>query len=101
DLKCDRVNDCGDESDEEDCSSSCPDQENWFRCTKASCIPIKQRCDGNVDCPEEDDEMNCSKDASHCRRDEFLCDLHRCIPLTMKCDGVPDCRDGTDEPVVP
>ena len=49
------IDDCGDNSDEENCAHDCP--EHMFRCTKNGfCINASWKCDGDADCTDGTDE---------------------------------------------
>lgn len=61
---CDKIDDCGDKSDEKECSSG-----NWrsanvnvsvkceeFKCSTGACLPFSKVCDGVQDCPDDSDE---------------------------------------------
>ena len=49
------INDCGDNSDEENCAHECP--EHMFRCIKNGyCINESWKCDGKADCTDGSDE---------------------------------------------
>ena len=55
---CNLVDDCGDNSDEENCT-------NYFKCkSTGNHIPITRKCDGTFDCADGSDECNekCSKE---------------------------------------
>eukprot|EP00729_Bicosta_minor_P008428 gene8428-21661_t len=90
---CDKVNDCGDNSDENGCPDSASDcQRNEFACLggvfqdsilRFACIDMDYVCDGNNDCGDNTDEFGCPDivepnhpdidRASVCKRSEFQC----------------------------
>jgi len=66
---CDKVNDCGDNSDENGCPDSASDcKRNEFACLggafqdlilRFACIDMDYVCDGNNDCGDHTDEIGC------------------------------------------
>lgn len=90
---CDTHNDCGDNSDERNCSYVC--EEDQFRCSDGGCIPARWRCDHHDDCSNGEDELNCS--FPECNDSQFRCDNGRCISVRFVCDFGDDCFDSSDE----
>lgn len=83
---CDRVNDCGDYSDEPP------------RCTCRSFLKLthpEKVCDGHVNCFDGSDE---NPRMCRCKPDDLVCRKSNvCISSEMICNGFVDCPDGEDE----
>ncbi|TRY94352.1 hypothetical protein DNTS_000097, partial [Danionella cerebrum] len=94
--KCDRDNDCGDMSDEQECPTTSCDPAVQFRCVASgSCIPLAFKCDHEDDCGDNSDEEHC--ESHKCGGGEFTCARGACIREAWRCDGDNDCRDWSDE----
>ncbi|XP_056129935.1 suppressor of tumorigenicity 14 protein homolog [Lampris incognitus] len=88
-LQCDGWNDCGDNSDEENCKC----EASQMRCSNGQCKPRFWLCDGIDDCGDNTDEKDCGE----CEAGQFSCRNGRCVSQHLRCDGRDDCSDGSDE----
>ncbi|KAJ6225332.1 hypothetical protein RDWZM_003877, partial [Blomia tropicalis] len=90
---CDGNDDCGDNSDEIDCTARQCDIKSETRCDNGRCIPSEWLCDLHDDCHDMSDERCINK----CSQDEFQCNSGQCIPLIDHCNSLDDCDDRSDE----
>jgi len=58
---CDTDNDCGDDSDEENCDTYQCDEETQIKCDENRCLMKRYMCDGDSDCSDGTDEKDCGK----------------------------------------
>ncbi|KAF0991420.1 hypothetical protein HZS_1702, partial [Henneguya salminicola] len=93
--RCNRVDDCGDASDEKNCKITC--EIDKLLCDNDSlCVGNSDICDGVNNCQDKKDELNCHK-VSKCYSNQHRCLNGDCIPVSKYCNGIKDCPDYSDE----
>ncbi|KAM9824295.1 low-density lipoprotein receptor-related protein 12 [Neosynchiropus ocellatus] len=81
--RCNKMDECGDDSDETECGSNAPQLSfqpcgrNQFPCLSRytrvyTCLPQSLRCDGAIDCQDLGDEINCDVPACGERLKNFF-----------------------------
>ncbi|KAI8477697.1 laminin subunit, partial [Branchiostoma belcheri] len=114
-LVCDSINNCGDNSDEDDCDLSFTWRHGLDICrygwledatvshpihtAREGCGEAGINHDGSreytegfdVWCEPKSADFSCSKIS------QFKCNNHLCIPYWLRCDGVNNCGDNSDE----
>ena len=105
--RCNKVNDCGDGSDESPNLCNAPakpcDLSSNFKCSNGNCIEKKLTCDDKDDCGDNADENRMG--AAQCQTKGFChhqvhyrCKNNNCVTdLSKVCDGYDNCGDCSDE----
>ncbi|RWS05191.1 Low-density lipoprotein receptor-related protein 2-like protein, partial [Dinothrombium tinctorium] len=92
---CDKVANCEDGSDEEECIKfHCPKEA--FQCKDGTCLSRGSVCNGKWECPDGSDEAQCYKGIK-CNSKAHQCKSGQCLPQYTFCNAIDDCLDGSDE----
>ncbi|KII64331.1 hypothetical protein RF11_01135 [Thelohanellus kitauei] len=98
-LRCNRIEDCLDGSDEFNCST-----DQYLCQIDNECLSLNSICNGIKDCSDGSDEYDCTssklyfiKVKGNCNKNQFECLNKKCIHSYKVCDGRNDCDDFSDE----
>lgn len=109
---CDSYDDCGDYSDEYNCSPRIGCPEDRFDCGNSQCFDFKFVCDKDPDCSNNADEAegecnyfntftssssSSSSFSFNCTSGQFKCNNSQCINQSLVCNNEFDCTDQSDE----
>jgi len=108
-LKCNRVVNCEDKSDETSCTENfntrdreffeCPNGYNKCQDRKSCYRPNEQTCDGISNCLDNSDEKNCNEEKCRQNKHVYCPREGKCSRRenSKRCDGIVDCEDNSDE----
>merc|ERR1712126_215566 len=96
-FKCDGQDNCGDNSDEENCQKTGAIGSQTFHCkwdtNLINPLQIEMKCNGHNNCGDNSDEENCEETEFHCKWDT---NHNSPLPIELKCNGQNNCGDNSD-----